>query len=115
MEYGPSKDLCKDCFKPAEKMYSSLGFKVHRYGELVTDEEQKTADKISSEIPAAEIGGYKFNGMAVGEHALAGALRFYAKATARERTARGRGASQVFQSLGAYRVCHAEAFKETFL
>jgi len=81
VEYGPSKDLCKDCFKPAEKMYSSLGFKVHRYGELVTDEEQKTAEKISSGIPVAEIGGYKFNGMAVGEHALAGTLRFYAKAS----------------------------------
>jgi hypothetical protein len=81
VRYGPSKDLCKDCFSTAYKMYRPLGIPVHRYSNLVTLEELKAAAEVSSSFRLSEIAGYTLDGIAVGEHALAGALRFFARGT----------------------------------
>src|SRR6187455_2097747 len=32
VRHGPSRDLCRDCQWPAERVYGALGLKVHRYG-----------------------------------------------------------------------------------
>ncbi|KAA3593573.1 MAG: capsule biosynthesis protein [Candidatus Scalindua sp. AMX11] len=80
MKDGPSKDLCKVCFSPAFKMYRKLGFTVHRYSDLLTQQDLACAENISSDCPLSEIEEYRLDGLAVGEHALAGALRFYARA-----------------------------------
>ncbi|MEW6572030.1 MAG: capsule biosynthesis protein [Bacillota bacterium] len=79
--YGPSRDLCKDCFTTADKMYRSLGIPTHRYSDLITPDEMASVEEISSSLPANEIGSYVFDGMAIGEHALAGALRYFARGT----------------------------------
>jgi hypothetical protein len=78
---GPFKDLCKSCFKPAYKVFRDLGVPVHRYSEYLTPEDRLNAEKISSTLPMVEIAAYKPDGIAVGEHALAGALRFFARGT----------------------------------
>ncbi len=77
-KYGPQKHLCQECFAPGCKVYQPLGLPVHRYSEFITTEERQTACKLAAEIPYAEIGDYDLDGLAVGEHALAGALRFFA-------------------------------------
>jgi hypothetical protein len=74
---GPGND-CASCFEPAYKMYKSLGLTVHRYSDFLSSDEIKKAEEISSSLPFQEISRYEINGMAVGEHALAGALRFFA-------------------------------------
>jgi len=79
--HGPSKDLCPNCFKPADAMYRSLGLPVHRYSEFLSSEDLLNAAAVSSELPVADIAGYSLDGIKVGEHALAGALRFYARGT----------------------------------
>ena len=79
VRYGPSKDICTGCFKPANSMYRSFGLPVHRYSEFVSLEDLQTAETISSTLPFTDIGKYSIDGIAVGEHALAGALRFYAQ------------------------------------
>jgi len=58
-----------------------LGLPIHRYSEVVTPAERKMADELSRSIPLSDIGDYHLDGLAVGEHALAGALRYYAKGT----------------------------------
>jgi len=78
---GPGKDLCRNCFWFADKLYSSLGFKVHRYSEFLTGEDITAAEQISSSTPFEEIEGYIFEGIKVGEHTMAGALRFCARAS----------------------------------
>jgi hypothetical protein len=78
---GPSKDLCKSCFKPAYKVFQALGVRVHRYSEYLTPEDRREAEINSSALPLEDIAGYKPGGVAVGEHALAGALRFFARGT----------------------------------
>jgi len=76
-----SKTFCKTCFSPAYKIYQSIGIPIHRYSEYLTNEDYKIAEDISSTLPIADIDNYSFDNMAVGEHALAGALRFYARGT----------------------------------
>lgn len=81
VQHGPSHDLCKLCFAPADQMYRSLGLTVHRYSKFLTPANQHQAHKISATVPYSEIGHYTLENVAVGEHAMAGVLRFYARAS----------------------------------
>jgi hypothetical protein len=78
---GPFKDLCKSCFPPAYRVYKALGIQIYRYSEYLTPEDRQNADSISAALPLADIAGYKPDGIAVGEHAVAGALRFFTRGT----------------------------------
>ncbi len=73
---GPQKTMCSDCFKPAHDMFRSLGITVHLYSEFQSQSELSEAEQISSTLPFHNISNYEKDGIAVGEHALAGALRF---------------------------------------
>ena len=75
---GPSSDLCRDCQWPAERVYAQLGLKVHRYGDWLTPEDRAEAKRVASSLPADQIESYTLDGLAIGEHAHAGALRFFA-------------------------------------
>jgi len=77
-EHGPSRDLCRDCTWPAENVYKTLGLKVHRMGDWLTAEDRAEARRIASTIAAADIEAFAFDGLNIGEHAYAGALRFFA-------------------------------------
>ncbi|HKY41599.1 MAG TPA: hypothetical protein VJM50_00785 [Pyrinomonadaceae bacterium] len=76
---GPQMHLCQKCFAPGYKNYQSLSLPVHRYGDFISPDERQMAHALASETPADEIGNYRSNDVAVGEHALAGALRFFAR------------------------------------
>jgi hypothetical protein len=77
-EHGPRRDLCRDCLWPAERVYASLGIKVHRYSDWLTSEDRAEASQIARTLPFDQIEGFELNGIAIGEHAHAGALRFFA-------------------------------------
>ena len=77
-KHGPSRDLCRDCLWPAERVYGRLGIKVHRYGDWLTPEDHEEARRISSRLPFDQIECFTLDGLAIGEHAHAGALRFFA-------------------------------------
>ena len=76
---GPSRLLCGKCFSPTEKLFQSFGLPTHRYSEFISTEELQRARNLSSDLPITEIREYHLDGVAVGEHALAGALRFYVR------------------------------------
>jgi hypothetical protein len=76
--HGPSRDLCRDCLWPAERVYQQLGLKIHRYGEWLTPDDRATAHRLAASTSFAEIPALRLDGLAVGEHAHAGALRFFA-------------------------------------
>jgi hypothetical protein len=76
---GPQPRFCTDCWAPAGPAYNALGLPLHTYSQLVTREEAAHARTIATTIPFEEVSGFRFDGLAVGEHALAGALRFYAR------------------------------------
>jgi hypothetical protein len=75
---GPSSDLCRDCRWPAERVYQQLGLKVHRYGDWLTPEDRARARQTASTLPFDDIAAFTLDGLAIGEHAHAGALRFFA-------------------------------------
>jgi hypothetical protein len=79
VENGPQQHLCRSCYGPSNTLYQSLGLPVHRYSDFITSEELLTAQQLSSDTPLESISTYRVDSLAVGEHALAGALRFFAK------------------------------------
>ena len=78
VDHGPRRDLCRDCLWPAERVYHALGIKVHRYSDWLTNEERAEAAQIARTLPFAQIVGFRVHDLAIGEHAYAGALRFFA-------------------------------------
>jgi len=75
-KHGP-KHMCKFCYPLGQKMFQILGLPVHRLSKYVSPEEASSAATISSQLPIGEVPDFKQDGVAVGEHAYAGALRFY--------------------------------------
>jgi capsular polysaccharide biosynthesis protein len=75
-KHGP-KHMCQFCYPLGQKMFRILGLPVHRFSKYVLPEEASSAEDISSQLPIAEIPSYQLDGVAVGEHCYAGALRFY--------------------------------------
>jgi hypothetical protein len=78
VERGPSRDLCRDCAWPAERVYRQLGIRVHRYSDWLTADDRDQARRLAASIAPDRIPGFTLDGLAVGEHAHAGALRFFA-------------------------------------
>jgi hypothetical protein len=76
---GPQKTLCHVCFDPARRAYAPLGLTVHHYGDLLTMSERSGADRLQHDLTPAAMKQYVLDGVTIGEHALAGALRFYAR------------------------------------
>ena len=84
VQNGPQKDLCKTCFPFAQNLLQPLGLTIHRYSDLLEKINFEKAESLGNTIPLSEIEAYTCDGMAVGEHALAGALRFFARASLEE-------------------------------
>ena len=75
---GPARDLCRDCRWPAENVYRQLGIKVHRYSDWLTPDDRERARTLATSIPLTQLPTFSWEGLAIGEHAYAGALRFFA-------------------------------------
>lgn len=80
-DHGPQKSLCDGCYSHGLSWYSSLELPMHLYSDFVTKSEVANITGIVSRISFKKIGNFRVKGMAIGEHAMAGALRFFAKAT----------------------------------
>ena len=76
--HGPARDLCRDCQWPAERVYAELGIRVHRYSDWLTPEDRAEARRVAADLPFECIAEFRFEGLTIGEHAHAGALRFFA-------------------------------------
>ena len=83
-QHGPSRDLCRDCVWPAERVYRQLGITVHKYSDWLTREDRAEAERIAQRVPMGEVRSFTHDGLALGEHAYAGALRFFATGSLEE-------------------------------
>jgi hypothetical protein len=81
VEEGPQASGCIRCYSSGAPMYRTLGLELRTLGTLLTEAERKTARELAADIPADAIPSFTLDGLAIGEHALAGALRFYARGT----------------------------------
>lgn len=78
-KHGPQSDLCRGCFASAYKMYRSLGMTVHRYSDFISTTEIRAINDEAAKVSCNKIENYTKDNLAVGEHALAGTLRFLAR------------------------------------
>ncbi|MEW5984245.1 MAG: capsule biosynthesis protein [Acidobacteriota bacterium] len=78
---GPANDLCRDCLWPAERVFRQIGVTIHHYSDLLASGEREESARLAREVPFAAIPAFQYEGLAIGEHAMAGALRFLAAGT----------------------------------
>ncbi len=71
--------FCPSCMQRGRAMFEPLGLKIHYLSELVTDEERAEARAIADAIAVEDIEDYAWRGLRIGEHARAGALRYYTR------------------------------------
>lgn len=76
--HGPQQRLCAQCFPPGHEMYRSLGLPIHRYSDFISAQDRQSAGLLAARTALSEIDSYELDGVPVGEHAMAGALRFFA-------------------------------------
>lgn len=78
VEQGPVR-ICRWCFPAADEMLNSLGLPVLKYSDYLAPQTQAKALEIANELEPDAIPDFQFDGVAVGEQALAGALRYFAR------------------------------------
>jgi hypothetical protein len=78
-DYAIKDLICGPCVALGRQLFDPLGLPVSRLGSLITAEESRAAEEISRAIPAEGLPAYRHDGIAVGEHAYAGALRYFGR------------------------------------
>ncbi len=76
---GPQADMCATCYAPARDLYAAFGVPVHRLSATLGAADLQEIDRLVSELSLGEIADLRIDGVHVGEHAMTGALRFYAR------------------------------------
>lgn len=75
---GPS-DRCGACYEPAAAMLDKAQFRHIGLAAHVSADERRQVAALAATIPGASIAAFSIDGIPIGEHATAGALRFYAR------------------------------------
>jgi len=75
----PDPLLCGYCHGPAEARIQALGLDVRRLGASLTVADRSEAKALASDATLAAVNKLSWRGVPVGMHALAGALRFFAR------------------------------------
>lgn len=70
---------CQKCVTHSDAKFDPLGLKIHKYSDFLTDSDYNQAVIISNSIDFDQIREYTSEGEAIGEHAYAGALRYYGR------------------------------------
>ena len=73
------KKLCPSCIWRGAAAVRDLGTRIAYIGNLVDPKQRAEAKEIAETLPRNDIATYRYEGLSVGEHALAGALRYYAR------------------------------------
>lgn len=70
---------CAGCVKEAQALFNPLGVPIRRFSEFLSSKTLEHASTTASTIPVDEIAQYNPDGVAIGEHATAGALRYFGR------------------------------------
>jgi hypothetical protein len=70
---------CPTCRQQGNATFVKLGLTIHWYSQLLTSTDLRQAEATSQEVPIHSIPSYEYDELSVGEHAFAGALRYYAR------------------------------------
>lgn len=78
VEQGMNDRFCNGCVSTGKYLFESLGLTQHTFGQFLTADDRALARNLSQETDYTDIPQYMMQGIAVGEHAWAGALRYFA-------------------------------------
>jgi hypothetical protein len=78
---GPRRRLCPGCFEAGRRTFEEVGAAVHPMSTLIEEVDRAWARGVAAGVRAPEVGDLVSDGVRLGEHALAGALRCFARAT----------------------------------
>lgn len=70
--------VCLECPQTGRLLYDPLALRRVEFGQYITLQDREEIARIARSLPFAELGGFRWRGMPVGEHALAGVLRYFA-------------------------------------
>lgn len=70
---------CATCYSSGQDAFAPLGLPVYRYSQFVTVEQITATHQIVDRLSSDKVEAYRFQGIAVGEHAMAGTLRYFAR------------------------------------
>jgi len=78
-EYGFAQHrLCQECPELGRYIYDPLGLQMHFLGDTISTRSRQQVRRVAAEVPVEDIERYRVDGWSVGEHAYAGALRYFA-------------------------------------
>lgn len=75
---GP-KDRCSSCYRPAEKLLRRAEIPQSTIREQLSANDIESVRLLACSIDSKSIQSFSIDGIPIGEHAMAGALRFYAR------------------------------------
>jgi len=75
------KKMCNSCLDSGREAFEGLGLKINNYSTFITEEEAIEVDKKVQNLTIDEMISYKEDEVSIGEHAYAGALRYYGVGT----------------------------------
>lgn len=70
---------CDFCVGQGEKTFGKLGYPVQSLGDYITPVDAEFARRTAEAIPFEDIRAFDWYGLPVGDHAFAGALRYFAR------------------------------------
>jgi hypothetical protein len=70
---------CAGCLVAAHSLFDPMGIPIRRFSEFSSSDTNEQAKNIAFALPTDEIPHYRPNGLALGEHAMAGALRYFGR------------------------------------
>jgi hypothetical protein len=78
---GPRRRLCPGCFEAGRRTFEEVEIAVHPMSTLLDDADRAWARDLAAAVRNPDVGKLVVDGVRLGEHALAGALRCFARAT----------------------------------
>lgn len=77
---GPQGSLCGYCHRTGTRSVEGLDIRTHAFSSLLTRADREEARAVAATVTVADVGDLELDGLRVGEHALAGTLRYFARA-----------------------------------
>jgi len=72
-------DRCDGCYKTGKTIFGATELPVLTLSSLVSTEQKEKIETLSEAVPLANIRTFEVDGLPIGEHAYAGALRYFAR------------------------------------
>lgn len=110
---GSRKDICQACFPIGDAFLRPLGLPVYRFSQFAEPGDRPKIARETAGIGSGAARSFQFRDLPVGEHALAGTLRFFARADL-EGVAKGEEVFWRYLEAGCQTALTAERLSQAF-